>query len=290
MSMAVSVDFESILADPGDGDVYEDFLAFSKLALSLVRDALVQAMDTMEGAQQQRTEKLIESIDKQLKAIEKEKTSGILKVFADILGALAMIFTIAATILAPTPAMFLVLAMTMFMYLEPLIANANGDSSIVAQGMNAIMQPLIEKLGPVLGPVVGVLLIVAACILVTKSLGGAKSAINASSNATAVRCREVVNELIKYVRTSCGNMTPAQQAALLKYLEVIASCLQMGQGVMMGAMEKVIYDGAVLMEEFGDLQAESDLWTSAMGVISDDIEGWQRLLSILNRSPNKYFS
>lgn len=291
--MAMAVDFSGLseLPDGTEHDVAGAYLKFITLSLNLVRESLASLSDTASDAQQAQTKKVQESIQKALDSIQAMKSGGFLRKLVQAFTFLAVIFSIAVTMVTFSPVAMACLAATLFMTLEPLISSAAGKESLTGQAMNALIQPLVEKFGAFGGVAIALTAVVMACLLMAGMSKLGANAMAASTNVSVQRCRDMLSSISSWVRSMGGSLTPAQQASLTRFLEVSSSLLMVAQGSMTAALAQLEFEGAHMMADAGDLKSEADAAEKVISkLINTDATQFQQVIKSLLEGVDEYYN
>lgn len=291
--MAMAVDFSGVPGhtDASEHDVSGVYLKFITLSLELVRDSLTSLSETASTAQEAKTKKVQESIQKALDSIKAMKSGGFLRKLVQAFTFLAVIFSIAVTMVTLSPMAMAALAATLFMTLEPLISNAAGAESLTGQAMNALVQPLVEKFGAFGGVAIALTAIVVACLAVAGMGKLGANAMAASTNMSVQRARDMLTSMSSWVRSMGGSLTPAQQASLTRFLEVSSSLLMVAQGSMTAALAQLEFEGAHMMADAGDLRSEADAAEKVISkLINTDAAEFQQVIRSLLEGVQEYYN
>lgn len=149
-----------------------------------------------------------------------------------------------------------------------------------------MMKGLSEVFGPIGGAIVGAIIILVLVLAVTAAAAGgisaAGSAIGQSTSATAQFLRQLPALLRNFIT---GELTVAQQGAILRFLEAMEAAITMAQGGLQFEMGRLQLEIANLMHAFNIDQAFIDLINNLLLSIGQDISVYhdqiQRLLEFM---------
>lgn len=266
----------------GTDDLYETMSEYMLLALELTRDTIRSYLDTMKSAERSKAEKVIEQIDDYLVQLKKSKEAGGLAKFFNALGALGVALAMISAVVIPSPMTLAMLVVTVAMFLEPMISDAAGQESLIAQGMGALIEALSESMDPAAAAVLGTIILLLVMLAITKGTSSGFSVLGSSSNVNLQAARQFFSELPKvFSRLVGSNMNSAQSMAFKRFLEYAEATTMAAQGAVQVPMAKLQYEAAILMAEFKFDDVKISVMSSIIESIGQDLANERNFLDDL---------
>ena len=248
-------------------------------SLKLTRDVINGFLNGLKGAEKAKYEAIKTQVEHYLEQLEKSKNAGGLAKFFKALGGLGVALAFLTAVLIPTPMTISLLVVSVVMFLEPLISNAAGADSLLEKGMNEMFQGLSEIVGPIGAAILGAVIILVATVACAALLARGLSMFSAFANAGAQTSSSLATVIPSYLaRMMNGTLTPAQNAAVIRFLEYIQSAILMAQGGVQIEMSKLQYEVAIVLAELGVEQAVIDGMTHQIEIVTKDMSTWQSVL------------
>ncbi|QJR28347.1 type III secretion system translocon subunit SctE [Limnobacter profundi] len=261
---------------------FESLALFTLENLTKARETLTYMMEGLEGTERAKVAYIRDQVDKFIEQLKKSKAGGILGKIFKALGIIGLILAALVACLVPTPMTVAVFAVALVMVMEPLLAEAGGYDSLIQKGMGAMMKGLTDVFGPIGGAIVGAIILVVLIVLVTAAaasgLSMAGSALSSSTSTAAQMLRQLPTFLQGIIT---GELTAAQQAALLRFLEATEACITAAQGGLQVGMGVLQYEVAKLMHAFNIDQAFIDLINQLLESVGQDIASYQEAINRL---------
>ncbi|WP_334118545.1 type III secretion system translocon subunit SctE [Limnobacter sp.] len=270
---------------------FENLAIFTLDNLEKARDTLTELMKGLEGTERNKVSYIRDQVDKFIEQLKKSKKGGILGKIFKALGIVGLILAALVACLVPTPMTIAVFAVALVMVMEPLLAEAAGHDSLIQKGMGEMMKGLSEVFGPIGGAIVGAIIILVLVLAITAAAAGgisaAGSAIGQSTSATAQFLRQLPALLKNFIT---GELTVAQQGAILRFLEAMEAAITMAQGGLQFEMGRLQLEIANLMHAFNIDQAFIDLINNLLLSIGQDISAYQEQIQRLLEFMPQYFA
>lgn len=271
--------YASLIDNGASRPLTETLAEYMIATLEQTRDVIGSYLVGLEGAERAKVEKVKQQIEDYLEQLRKAKAMSGLAKFFKALGALGVALAMITAILIPTPMTIAILAVTLVMFLEPLISEAAGSESFIEKGMGAMFEALSDALGPIGAIVVGTLLMIAIVVVCTALMAGGLSAMSSSVSAGVQAAREFASSLPAYIaKMLTGSLTEAQTIALTRFLEYAQSAILMAQAGLQAEMGQLQYEGAKLLKEAEVAQAIIDGWSQIIEMLSQENSNYQDLL------------
>lgn len=283
-------DFVEIISNGRDEATQELLVEYIVGALKLTRDAINSFLIGLEGAERAKYEAIKTQVDEYLVQLEKSKNLSGLAKFFKALGGLGVALAFLTAILIPTPMTISLLIVSMVMVLEPLISNAAGAESLLERGMNEMFQGLSEIVGPVGAAVLGAVIILALTFVCAAMLARGLSMIGSFANASAQTGNSLATLIPSYLsRMFNGTLSPAQNAAVIRFLEVIQAAVLMAQGGLQIDMAMLQRDIAVILADLDVDQAIIDGMSRLIEMVTQDLQTWQETLHTIELTVSQLF-
>lgn len=276
----------------GNEDIFFENLAkFTLDNLEKARDTLGELMKGLNGVERSKVAYVKEQTEKFIEQLQKSKKAGILgKVFKS-LGIVGTILAGLAAVLFPSPMTIAMFTVALVMTLEPMIADAAGYDSLIEKGMGEMMKGLTEVFGTVGGVIVGALLMALILVAATAATAGGLSALSSSMSSAGSATGQFIAKLPTMLRSMIvGDLTEAQQAALMRVLETIEASLSIAQGGVQIEMAKLNLEVAKLMYAFQLDQALIDLIDNLTKSITQDATAYQEHINRLLEYLPQFFA
>lgn len=283
-----TVSFNEI-SEGNEDAFFENLAKFTLDNLEKSRDTLNDLMHGLNGVERSKVAYVKEQTEKFIDQLKKAHKSGILGKVFKALGIVGTILAGLSAILCPSPMTIALFAVSLTMTLEPMLADAAGYDSLIEKGMGAMMGKLTDLLGPVGGVVAAALLM---AVLMAVSIGVAAKGVSAvASTMSSTSFGAAVSRTTTMLRGMVtGDLTQAQQSAILKVLETTEASITLAQGSVQVAKARLDWAVANLMAAFQVNQALIDLIDSLTKSITQDATAYQEHINRLLEYLPQFFA
>jgi len=184
------------------------------------RDAMKNFFEVLADGDKNKAAHMMEVLEKNLEQLKKQERMKGLKIFLKILGVFALILSAIMVLINPTPFAVAMLVIAVTMFLEPMIANATGNESLVGQAFKEIFNVLKDMGLPVWAAAI-IMAVVVVAIMVLTAMGAA---------ALGRVMADVGSKFVQMLRgTSAANVAAGQGAgvsgAVVKAVDVSAKAI-----------------------------------------------------------------
>jgi hypothetical protein len=225
----------------------------------------------IEVVSKNKVEEIKKELDAFVKKLEKQKKGSVLQKFLKALGVLALALAAVSTVVNPTPASAVLLALTFAMVLEPMISGAAGSKSVVESGMQKLIQALSDKIGTTAGAICSALLVCMLAFVLCSAATGlaarfAATAANSASKSVLTKLFDFLN-VIRNDKNTLNNFHAIFNSAEAGVL--------LAQGVLQMELAKVRLDIAKYVQQ-GDLsRADFQLVEQIFQMLQEVLENKQ---------------
>ncbi len=184
------------------------------------REAMKNFFEVLSDGDKNKAAYMMEVLEKNLEQLKKQERMKGLKIFLKILGVFALILSAIMVLINPTPFAVAMLVIAVAMFLEPMIANATGNESLVGQAFKEIFNVLKDMGLPVWAAAI-IMAVVVVAIMVLTAMGAA---------ALGRVMADVGSKFVQMLRgTSAANVAAGQGAgvsgAVVKAVDVSAKAI-----------------------------------------------------------------
>lgn len=276
-----------------EGDeVFELMAEYMVQSLTRVRDTLDSFIKCTEGAEKAKAEEVKKQVEDFLEQLQQSKKLSGLQKFFKALGIFGFIIALIAAVLCPTPMTIGLFIAAAVMFLEPLLAEATGNESMIGKGMSAMFEAMSDKLGIAGAAAIGAVMMVVLSLVLAGAGAGAAASIMSGLSASTQSLRAFVSDfLANFMKFFSGQLTQTQSTALRQFLEYTQAAILMAQSGVQISMATLQLHVAELMKSYEISQAVIDQWTSLIEQINGDTNFYQDALGgledLLSRMFNK---